>query len=298
VVYIASKDENGQVQRKHLTAGEGAPRGAVLTWTLPEKLPADTPIKLEFLNVDGDVLRTYKPKPAGYDKLDDKEKALDPGPWIPVQPGVNRFLWNLRVEGAYKLAGNKTAGELNEGPMVIPGSYTARLTVGDTVRTATFKALADPRVKLSKKAFAEQHALLLNIRDTVSGAYKQIERLRDVREQVLMWRKRLSAKAEIVQRADELLAELSAIEEVLIQPGEQKDTYHLTARPRLNEAMSSLVSVIGSADARPTASAAALVAEYAAAIQMQCDALDALLESKGAELSQLIVTQMEGALVL
>ncbi|MGL4649401.1 MAG: glycosyl hydrolase, partial [Caldilineaceae bacterium] len=289
-VYFATKTETGQAERKYFDAGKGAPHGAMVTYTLPAGVPRET-VKLEFLDREGRTLRTYEPKPAGYDKLEEKEKALNPGPWIPVNAGVNRFLWNLRVEGAMRLLGNKTALELNEGPFVPPGRYTVRLAVGETSRSADFEALADPRINLAPEAFAEQYALLLRIRDAVSSAYAKVATLRDVRDQINGWKKRLPEQAALREKADALLAAMAAIEEVIIQPGDQKDTYHLTSRPRLNEAIASLVPVIASADARPTVAAAALVDEYATALDAQGAALDALLATEGVALSRLIAEE-------
>jgi hypothetical protein len=301
-IYVASKTETGHQERKFFDAGKGAPHGALLTYILPADFSAETPVTLDFLDRSGALLRRYTPKPAGYDKLDDKARSLNPGPWISAKPGVNRFLWNLRVEGATKLAGNKTALELNEGPFVLPGSYTARLTVGAgegaVERCVDFEALVDPRVKVAPEHLAEQNALLLTIRDSVSHAYQAVARLRDVREQVQGWRRRLAANETVLAQADALLKKLDAIGDQILQPGEQKDTYHLTARPRLNEAIASLVPVIASADARPTAAASALVAEYAAALEEQAAAIETTLATDAAALSRLILEQTEGALVL
>ena len=85
-------------------------------------------VKLEILDEAGNVLRSYGRKPAGYDKLDDAHKAMEPGPWLPLQAGMNTFVWNLRLPGATKVLGNKTAGEAAEGPYVLPGHYQVRLT--------------------------------------------------------------------------------------------------------------------------------------------------------------------------
>ncbi len=82
---------------------------------------------LEFLDESGTCIRSYTTKPDGYDNLDEAEKRMDPGPWLPVEAGVNRFVWNLRYPGAVKVPGNKTAGAANEGPYVLPGRYQARL---------------------------------------------------------------------------------------------------------------------------------------------------------------------------
>ena len=85
---------------------------------------------LAVLDERGKLVREYRPKPAGYDKLSDEDKALDPGPWMPVRAGVNRFVWDLRYAGASRLRGNKTGEEAERGPLVLPGTYSVHLRLG------------------------------------------------------------------------------------------------------------------------------------------------------------------------
>ena len=125
---IAAKSATGQVKRNYLDAGEGAQRGAVVHYYLAAAPDDATEVKLEILDEAGNVLRSYGRKPVGYDKLDDAHKAMDPGPWLPLQAGMNTFVWNLRLPGATKVLGNKTAGEAAEGPYVLPGHYQVRLS--------------------------------------------------------------------------------------------------------------------------------------------------------------------------
>ncbi len=282
---IAHKDENGQIKRTFLDAGEGMPRGAIMDYFLPEAPAADTLVTLAILDAEGNELRTYGRKPADYDKWDDKRKSLEPGPWLPLAAGMNRFVWNLRLPGAVKVAGNKTAGAAAEGPFVLPGRYQVRLRVGDATLTQSFEVVNDPRVRASLADLQEQHALLLRIRDKISDAHTAVNRLRSVREQIEAWQKRAADKPEIAAGAAALLEKLAAIEDALILPGEQKVTYGLIARSRLNEALASVIAIVGSADARPTTQAYALVDHYAAQIDAQIAALEMALSTDLAALN-------------
>lgn len=295
---MAKRNELGHTERKYLDVGEGAPRSALVYYRLPVSVPPETTMELAFLDADGDVVRSFKPKPRGYDKLDDKAKSLNPGPWIASAPGIHRFIWNLREEGATRLAGNKTALELSEGPWVLPGAYTARLTVGDIVQTQTFEVVNDLRVNTSPADLKEQHDLLIRIRDSVSDDYLAVRTLRSVREQVQSWQKLLPERADVGNAAAAILKKLEKIEDTLILPGDQKDNYHLVQRPRLNEAIAALVPTIGTADARPTVQAAALVDEYAAAIQAQVAQLDDVLHTDVQALNALIAQAGVPAIVM
>ncbi|HAJ37835.1 MAG TPA: glycosyl hydrolase [Chloroflexi bacterium] len=285
---LAHKDANGQIKRTFLDAGEGMPRGAVIDYFLPETPAPETPVTLAILDAAGNVLREYSRKPNDYDKWDDKRKGMEPGPWLPLHAGMNRFVWNLRLPGATKVPGNKTAGAVNEGPFVLPGRYHVRLTVGETVATQGFEVVNDPRVRATLADLEEQHALLLRIRDKISDAHAAVNRLRSIREQVEAWQKRAGDAPTITAAATALLEKLAAVEDALILPGEQKVTYGLIARSRLNEALASTVAIVGSADARPTEQAYAIVEHYATQIDAQIAALDAALTTDLAALNQAI----------
>ena len=126
----------------------------------------DTLIHRGLLGYDaqGKVVRTFTLKPVGYDKLDDNKKALNPGPWLSGKAGVNKFAWNLHSEGSVKVLGNKTAGEANEGPFVVPGTYQVQLSVGDTTLTESFEVVNDPRVKTTQKVLEADQAATAHAR--------------------------------------------------------------------------------------------------------------------------------------
>ncbi len=295
---VAKRNELGHIERKYLDAGTGAPRSAIVYYRLPESSPGESDLELAFVDSSGKVVRSFKRKPAGYDKLDDKAKSVDPGPWIASNAGLHRFIWNLREEGATRLAGNKTGGDLNEGPWALPGMYTVRLTVGDMVQTQSFEIVNDLRVKTSLEDLTEQHDLLLRIRDAVSDGYRAVNTLRSVREQVQSWQKLLPERADVGNAAAAILKKLATVEDVLILPGDQKDNYHLVQRPRLNDAIGALVPTIGTADARPTEQATALVDEYSAAIQAQIEQLDEVLQTDVQALNALIAQAGVPAIVV
>lgn len=284
-VYLASETETGHVKRQFLDAGEGASLGAMITYSLSEDAVAqatkeDATLALAFLDVDGNLIREFKPKSADYAEWDEKKKSLDPGPWMPVNPGINRFLWDLRYAGATRVAGNKTAGSANHGPLILPGTYQVRLTIGDQTLTEAFEVVNDPRSTVSQADLQEQLTLLLQIRDQLSQTHAGVNRLRAIQEQVDGWRKHLAVRDDgqaICQAADELTKKLSAIESELILPGEQDDTFGLNDVVRLNAKLATVIPVVGSADAKPTEQARALAAEYSAQINHELEKLDDLV---------------------
>ena len=317
--YVASRNDAGLVERRFLDAGEAAPIGAIVYYSLPEGVAAEAPAgagrddptsavsttsdttpatpaasepaasadgaapscSLAFLDAEGALIREFRPKPAGYDTLDDEDKALDPGPWMPVRAGVNRFVWDLRYPGAMRLRGNKTGEEAERGPLVLPGIHQVRLTVGEHTLTESFEVANDPRSPASPEDLREQLDCLLAIRDRISAAYEGVQRIRETTGEIERWCTRLARRGghDAALEAGRALCEaLAAVESALVLPGRQTDTFGLNRRVRLNAALASVISIVDSADARPTSQARALAEEYMARIDGELDRLKTLLD--------------------
>src|SRR4029078_7339166 len=73
------------------------------------------------------------------------------------------------------------AGNLRVGPAVVPGEYTARLTVGKTVETKKFTVKPDPRSRATAADLAAQFELANKLRDDVSLISKTVIRIQKVR---------------------------------------------------------------------------------------------------------------------
>ena len=293
--FHASKDETGQVVRTFLDAGQSGPDGVLVYYTLDDEVLGDegSTVTLEFLDKDEELVRTIHVQPAGYDDLSDDEKGYDPGPWIVAKPGVCRFVWDLRYEGSHRVLGNKMAGEANLGPLVVPGTYQARLSVtlssGDNqTMTESFAVVNDPRTDVSRADLDAQLEALLGIRDKVSEAHDGVTAIRSVRRQLEAWRVRADMSDDSEASAGSLIAQLDAIETELIVPGVHEDIFGLNERSRLNEKLASVISIIASADAKPTTQSLEVAAMYSSQIDDQLSRLKDVLEADLADFNALI----------
>ena len=309
---VAARDESGQVRRAFLDAGEAAPAGVVVYYSLPEGRPAvpaaggastggasagpistaaagasgsggapASSVSIAFHDSGGALVREFRPKPAGWDELGEEDQALDPGPWMPVQAGVNRFVWDLRFPGAMRLRGNRTGEEADRGPLVLPGTYEVRLRIGERTLAESFEVVNDPRSPASIDDLREQLDCLLAIRDRISDAYAGVQRIRDTSGDVERWCARLARHGgheAAVEAGTALREALAAVESALILPGEHTDSFGLHHRVRLNAALASVIGVVDSADARPTVQARALAREYMARIGAELERLKALMD--------------------
>ncbi|QIE58426.1 hypothetical protein G5B37_02255 [Rasiella rasia] len=88
------------------------------------------------------------------------------------KPGLHRFAWDLKQKGAWDENINR---RYKRGPMVAPGTYIARLTVGSETLEQPFTIVIDPRLKaqgVSEETIQRQLVFQNNVIDLLSEAKK------------------------------------------------------------------------------------------------------------------------------
>ena len=150
------------------------PVGANIDYWLATQPAGD--VRLEILNAQGTVIRelsSASPAPIAVPDQPGEpilELAAAGTPRLSKSAGMHRVVWDLRYPGPWA----ENQGQAGRGgPMVPPGTYQARLTVGDWSSTVAFKALTDPRVVkegITADLLTEQANFALSVRDTLSIA--------------------------------------------------------------------------------------------------------------------------------
>ncbi len=240
-------------------------------------------VSLAFLDAPGAVIRTFRPRPGAPPAppadggaapgSEATATASEAGPReeraITARPGLNRFVWDLRYPGAEKVPGDVTTERAVTGPLAPPGTYQARLTVGDQSWTRSFEIRKDPRVTATQADLDAQFALWIRVRDSLSQAHagdRPAPPDPAPGERVEPAARRSASpgrdggetpapdeRLEAVSRAaGALTAKLSAIEAELIQTEARNSMDSLRLPARLNLRLASLVAVLSSADAAPT----------------------------------------------
>ena len=193
---------------------------------------------------------------------------------MPVAAGMNRFVWDTQYPDATKLKGNELVGVT--GPMAAPGRYQVRLAVGDWSETADFHIMTDPRIKATQADLEAKFILMLQIRDKQSQTHEAINQLRDVREQVDHWLKRV--EDETVRAKGEGLKEgLTAVEEALVQTNVTSRAQSLQHPARLANKLADMPGVMASSDSAPTQQTYDVFAHLSAQIDEQLDNLQEIL---------------------
>ena len=262
----ARRESKGETDRTFLDAGANPPEGVVVSYYL--KQPPDGDATLTFLDSKGQTIKRLSSAPP---ELPPPTGEL-PEPAVPVETGMNRFVWNMRYPDARRVEGDGAADKGVVGPLAPPDTYYVRLTVGDHTQTQSFQLLTDPRVLATQEDMEAQHALLLRIRDKLSETHDAVGRIRTLKAQVNEWAARCEgnqAWEAVPKAAGEIAEKLSAIEDELILPKASPDIDRTSDRARLNAKVAELTSVVASADSPPTQQSYQVFDEVSARVDAQ-----------------------------
>ncbi len=237
-------------------ANAPAPPKPETTATEVEAAGKNPPITLEILDSKGQVIRKYPPKKPADDSGDDEGFGFrPPNRGLPVEAGLNRFVWDMHYEDASSVPHSPLWGGGIEGPEALPGKYELRLTVNGKSYTSPLEIQPDPRLKLTQEDLQKQFDLLLKIRERVTQTHDAVNKIRDIRSQINALNKRLenSPQAKAVADAGKQLdKKMTEVEEALIQTKAKSGQDVLNYPIRLNNQLVALGGVVSSADSAPT----------------------------------------------
>ncbi|HSG49378.1 MAG TPA: hypothetical protein VLA43_16275 [Longimicrobiales bacterium] len=142
-----------------------SPNGVLIDYWVPQGLQAD--LSLEVLDASGEVLKTYRSGGPGMRAQQDQGMRapftrMVGTATLATRPGLNRFVWDFSGPGAGR-----------GGPLVPPGTYTIRLSVGDRSQSRDVRLFMDPRVAadgVTQTDLEEQYAISLEIAATMAEA--------------------------------------------------------------------------------------------------------------------------------
>lgn len=262
------------------TQGQNHPGGAMVHFLLPE-LPADSiDVSLSFYEADGDLIRTFSST---------AEKEADK---LELEEGGNLFNWNTRYPDGTKFDGMIMWWAGVAGPKATPGEYEVALKIGEVEQRQSFMILADPRSSATTADYAAQFNFMQEVQDKVSEAHQAIIDIREVRQQVQQFTKRLPAEDDRYQaihdQAKQLLESLKQVEEELYQTKNRSRQDPLNFPIKLTNKLAHLNSLMGIGDFKPTAQALNVKAELEGLIDAQLKHYQATLEEGLPKLNQMI----------
>ncbi|MBI2833784.1 MAG: glycosyl hydrolase [Acidobacteria bacterium] len=222
------------------SAVQDAPAGVIINYYLKDQ--ASSKVSLSMLDNEGKAIRTFS-------------SGETRGAPVTAEPGLNRFIWDMRYPGPIELAGDVFRPSQPTGPLAVPGTYQVRLSVGQSSATEKFEIAKDPRLTVAASEFNQQFELLMRIQDKLSDVHNAVIRVRELRREIAKKIAASQAKTDAsraVQAGMSAEDKLARIEDALSQR-RAKVPHALNNYPnRLNNKLAALAGHIERGDGPPT----------------------------------------------
>jgi photosystem II stability/assembly factor-like uncharacterized protein len=258
-------------------------RGVAIDYYL--RSPVDR-LTLEVLDASDRVVRTVaEPPPVDTEPMPEgiTESSRAPIPRLPARAGVNRFTWDLRSAPLRDFPGLIMYQTDTRGPVVPPGRYRVRLTVGGQSGTRTLvqplvvrkdgrltdvtDADLDEQFRFATDlgaAFGQTSDMVVRIRRLKAAIASRLEGVRD---------------SAVLTAGEKLTNELTAVEGELYQYRNRATKDPLNFPPKLNNKIAVLLSVVDSGDGKPTEQSYSVYRELSVKLAAEQARLESLVEN-------------------
>ncbi len=288
--------------RSGIESGENPLPGVVVDYWLKDK--PKRAVKLEFLDAKGVVLRTFTSPDSSAPKKDtasvaytaadsmarltaydttgqsstrrriesDSVAYLAADSVVHARAGLNRFVWNLREAGVRELKDVINDEGTLDGPMIVPGTYSVRLTVDSAVvRTKPFTVIDDPRVGATQAELVATYDFSKRVVGKLNALVDEVERIETMKSQISGASGRVKDNARVKSLANSLKARLEAVHAQLADVHSQADQITLHYPVKLYNQMLNVNRMAQSYEKGPTSQGEAVLLDLSGKIDAQFD---------------------------
>ena len=235
--------------------GENHPNGVMFNYFVAD---AEMDIRLEIREENGALIQAYT------NKSKDKKQKLK------VEAGGNRFVWNMRYPGFREFPGMVLYSSPNLGPKAVPGTYQARLYVGENYVAQSFEIIKDPRLSNTPEDYQSQFEFITKVRDKVNQAHQAILDIRKLKEEMDFLEKKLGDEqyTQVKKEIQRFKKELTEIENTIHQTKNKSRQDPLNYGIKINNRLTFLMADQQRGDFPPTDQAEELRKEMSSDLDM------------------------------
>ena len=232
--------------------GANPPAGTLIDYYLKAKPEGE--VTVDIVDAQGTVMRHLSSTQT--------TKEIQPPEWpdqivpndkIPASAGMNRLVWDLRMNDPEQIPGAFYAGLAPRGPRVAPGDYTVKLTVAGKSYTQALTMKADPRSAGKLEDIRAKIDLQLAAVHDIDRLHHAVNEIRAARERLHKAQAALKqGDATAAKRIETQLAALDPIEQELMQVNMKGSEANLAFPGKLNELFATFAATQDDADTAPT----------------------------------------------
>ncbi len=232
--------------RPGTTMGQNPASGVIIDYYIPSDASDSLTLDLEIYNKDDELMASYS------SKVDKGFKSYPGGPSkpavLPMKKGsVNRFNWNMRKDPITGVSGVFLLGGYS-GPMVPPGTYKLKLSLGDEVSHTMAVLKADPRLDATQSDYEAQYQAITEAELIVKNIQKDVAKMRAVKKDVASVQGLIEGREEyahIDSLANQVTDEIDEWESGLIQPDQKTFQDVINFPNKLNAEVNNLMGRMG-----------------------------------------------------
>ncbi len=254
-----------------------------------------TEVEVAFFDGSGELVQAFTAQAQEEEEEEEEGEEEEASPFARssqrpsprTRDGVNRFRWNMRLDGSTDFEGRIFWAAGNTAPALVPGEYSVRLTVdGVEVERRSFRLGLDPRIQgVTQADLQARFDLAVRIRDRVSDANEAVILIREVKAQ-LDDRLEASDDVDLKSASEAFRNDLSAVEGEIYQVKNQSNQDPLNFPIKLNNKLAALFGVVEGSENRPTDQSYSVFEHLDGLLQAQLDEMGRLLQDDLGALNQ------------
>ncbi|HKU26207.1 MAG TPA: hypothetical protein VJQ54_12110, partial [Candidatus Sulfotelmatobacter sp.] len=179
--------------------------------------------------------------------LDESGKLVDTVPGSKHR-GLNRANWSMRVKAPAVPPAATALFEAAQGPRVLPGTYTVKMTKGDNVYTQQLAVKLDPRAKFSLEDRRAQFELVMKIYHTIEHMTYAVDAIEGVRDAANARAIKLTDKDPLKKQLQDLSAKCDDLRSKIVAT---KEGGMITGEERIREHLGQLYGTVNGYEGRP-----------------------------------------------
>src|SRR5579864_4946612 len=162
--------------------------------------------------------------------------------------GLNRASWSMHIKAPAVPPAATALFEAAQGPRVLPGTYTVKMTKGDHVYTEQLKVVLDPRAKFSVEDRKAQFDLVMKIYKTIEHMTWSVEAIEGVRDAANARAAKLPAKDPLRSQLEQLAKKCDELRSKIVAT---KEGGMITGEERIRELLGQVYGAVNGYEGRP-----------------------------------------------
>jgi photosystem II stability/assembly factor-like uncharacterized protein len=163
--------------------------------------------------------------------------------------GLNRAGWGMRVKPPAVAPAASALFEAAQGPRVLPGTYTVKLTKGEHIYTEQLNVVIDPRAKYSMDERKAQFELSMKVYKELEHMTYGVAAIEGVRDGAKARAAKLAEKDPLRKQLEQLAADCDALRSKIVAT---KEGGMITGEERIRELLGQLYGSVTGYDGKPT----------------------------------------------